>query len=142
MKSADNQTQDNFDAYYKMLNEKWSVQLYGSGTQVIKFSDANKPWYHIGHLAADVDGDHGRYDVSCELCNWLNGGSDPWWFDLLNRTSPDVVILPNGCEIQATGPMISSGPMGYNITADDSADARIDRGLMINCLLKKERLPW
>lgn len=117
----------------------WQCRAYLSGTQVVGLSYyAYFPHYHIGHLAADTEGDDGRHQVAQELCDWLNGGAEPWWMDHLSRVGPDGVKLPHGCEIEATGPMYCPNqPLLWE--EDDRDDARIHRGLLVNALLKRER---
>lgn len=117
---------------------KWICERYPSGTQVVKlegsFAGAH---YHIGHLPADTEGDHGRNDIGGELSEWLNGGIEPWWMDMLMRTEPDTCRTPNGCHIRATGPMIDEAtPPSWGCwKEDDSSDAQIERGLMIDKLM-------
>lgn len=113
----------------------WSVSRYPSGTQIVKREGVaciRLPHYHVGHLSADTDADAGRSDVADELCAWLNGGQDPWWLGFARRESADVVKLPHGCEITATGPMVdrATPPAWGDWVQDDSADARIARGLL------------
>lgn len=117
----------------------WTANLYGSGTQTV--SRGTGAWYHIGHLAADNDGDHGRYDVTKELEAWLNGGNEPWWLELLRRQDERTVITPHGCQIQATGPMVDEAtPPSWGCwREDDSADAKIERGLLTDALMKRRR---
>jgi hypothetical protein len=119
----------------------WTVECYGSGTQVVKrYADFCGAHYHIGHLAADTEGDHGRYDVGRELCDWLNGlGPEPWWLDMLNRVTPDTVRTPHGCDIRATGPMIDAAePPSWGLwREDDSDNSKIRRGLMTDALKKR-----
>lgn len=123
-------------------SEHWTRTLFQSGTQVVQrqgnFAGAH---YHVGHLAADTEGDHGRYDVTGELCAWLNGGEEPWWMDMLNRVHPDTVKTPHGCEIRATGPMVDTAtPPGWGCwKEDDSSEAQIERGLMTDALMKRDR---
>lgn len=119
----------------------WTQELYQSGTQVVKragsFAGAH---YHVGHLATDTDGDHGRYDVGGELCAWLNGGEEPWWMDMLKRTSPDTARTPHGCDIRATGPMIDVATFGWGCwKEDDSSESQIIRGLMTDALIKRDQ---
>lgn len=120
----------------------WTTSAFQSGTQVVQRNySAFEAYYHIGHLAADTEGDGGRFDVARELCDWLNGGTEPWWIDMLRRTSADTVTLPHGCEITATGPMIdlAEPPSWGNWAQDDRADARIARGLLADALMKRQR---
>lgn len=120
----------------------WTHELYQSGTQVVKrsgsFAGAH---YHIGHLATDTEGDAGRHDVGGELCVWLNGGKEPWWLDMLKRTTPDTVRTPHGCDIRATGPMVDTAtPPSWGCwKEDDSSEAQIERGLMADALMKRDR---
>ncbi len=120
---------------------KWTAKIYQSGTQIVTTKDAKKPHYHIGHLASDSEGDPGRYDVTKQLECWLNGGPEPWWLNQLHRKTADTVKLPNGCNIQATGPMIGCAePPGWGHWMEDqSDDAIIARGLMADALCKKQR---
>lgn len=119
----------------------WEHAVYQSGTQVVSrrgsFTGAH---YHIGHLATDTDSDHGRYDVGGELAKWLNGGGSPWWLDMLFRVSPDTVRTPHGCNIRATGPMVDTAtPPSWGLwKEDDSSEAKIERGLMTDALMKRD----
>lgn len=117
----------------------WVASLYQSGTQVVQRLGGG-PHFHIGHLAADTEGDGGRSDVRRELTTWLNGGEEPWWMDLLNRPAPDIARTPHGCDIRATGPMVDMAePPSFGLwREDDSADARITRGLMIDALINRD----
>lgn len=101
-------------------------------------------WYHIGHLAADTDGDSGRYDVGKELCEFLNGGDKPWWHELLHRETADTVRTPHGCRIRATGPMIDRAtPPSWGIwQEDETADGQIARGLAIERLLQPSHFDY
>ena len=120
----------------------WRVSLYQSGTQTVSRNMPDRPHYHVGHLTADNEGDHGRYEVSKELETWLNGGPEPWWMDMLNRTSADAVQTPHGCRIRATGPMVDKAtpPAWGYWCEDDSDDAQIERGLLADALMNR-RVP-
>jgi len=117
----------------------WQRFSYMSGTTVVL--RIGGPYYHVGHLAADTEGDAGRHDVARELESWLNGGDEPWWLDLVKRTSARSVQLPHGCEIQATGPMIDAAtpPQWGDWREDDRPDAQLDRGLLIEALINRTR---
>lgn len=120
------------------MNKTWVSAAYISGTQVVqrKKIGHNEAYYHVGHLAADTEGDGGRFDVADELRDFLNGGPDPWWRSLGRREGPEAFVLPHGCEIRATGPMIDRAePPSWGLWAeDDSSDAKIARGLLIDRL--------
>ncbi len=120
---------------------KWSAKLAHSGTQVVTTKDPRKPHYHVGHLSADVEGEHGRYEVTKALESWLLGGPEPWWMDHLHRKNADTVTLPTGCDIRATGPMIDCAePPSWGYWREDqSDDAQIARGLLADALCKKQR---
>lgn len=120
----------------------WYVTTYGSGTTTVSKSESvGKPCYHIGHLAADNEGDHGRHEVAQELKDWLNGGDEPWWMDLVKRERGDAVKLPHGCEICAWGPFVDTAkpPLWGDWVTDPSDDAQIARGLLIDAIAKKVR---
>ena len=120
----------------------WYVTTYGSGTTTVSKSESvANPCYHIGHLAADNDGEHGRHDVALELKDWLNGGEEPWWIDLVQRERGDAVKLPHGCEICAWGPFVDRAkpPLWGDWETDQSDDAKIARGLLIDAIAKKVR---
>jgi len=122
---------------------KWTHQLFGSGTQTVSLEPytPKQPHYHIGHAAADNDGQHLRYEIAKELEAWLNGGPEPWWMELLHRESPDSVKTPHGSSIRATGPMIDKAePPSWGMWAEDeSDDAKISRGLLIDALMNREQ---
>lgn len=119
----------------------WWGEQYGSGTQVVTRSDPSKPHYHIGHLAADNEGNHGRSDVRRELESWLNGGDEPWWMDHVHRKDGDTVTLPTGCDIRATGPPVekSDPPGGLWWVEDKRGEAVLQRGLLADAICKKQR---
>lgn len=123
------------------MNQTWKHHLYGSGTQTVSREPFQKgqPHYHIGHAAADNEGNHLRHEIAGELEAWLNGGPEPWWLDLLNRESADTVRTPHGSQIRATGPMIdrATPPSWGEWREDDSEDGQISRGLLIDALTKK-----
>ncbi len=120
----------------------WQHAIYQSGTQVVSrrgsFAGA---YYHIGHLADDTEGERGRYDVSRQLSTWLNGGEEPWWLGTLDRVSPDTVRTAHGCDIRATGPMIDTAtPPSWGCwNEDSSSNAKIERELMTDALVKRDR---
>lgn len=119
---------------------KWNVAIAQSGTQsVIRHDGFSTAWYHVGHPAADTDGEVSRQDIATGLSDWLNGGDEPWWMDFVNRTSGHSVQLPNGCTITAIGPTVSAPEHPYGWIYDDSADAEIERGLLIDAICKKQR---
>jgi hypothetical protein len=122
-------------------SQLWRSTAYGSGTQVVQRESWTEAYYHVGHLAADTEGDAGRFDVSSELCEWLNGGPEPWWLDLVCRKSDDMVVLPHGCEITATGPMIDRAvpPAWGDWVQDNSEDAKIARGRLIDVFIINKR---
>lgn len=125
-----------------MREAQWERTIYQSGTQTVsRFGSFTGAYYHIGHLADDTEGDGGRSDVGKELANWLNGGEEPWWMDMLFRVSPDTVRTPHGCHIRATGPMVDTAtPPSWGLwEEDDSCEAQIERGLMTDALMKRDR---
>ncbi len=120
----------------------WNATAYQSGTQTVNRAHAaDRAWFYVLHLAADTEGEAGRYQVSNELCDWLNGGAEPWWMDFARRVDERTVRLPNGCDIQITGPMIDTAePPSWGLwKEDESADAHIERGLLADCLITKIR---
>ena len=125
------------------MNQVWRKMTFGSGTQIVDREPQQRgmPHYHIGHAAADCEGDHLRYEIGKELEVWLNGGEEPWWMDLLYRESPDSVKTPHGSSIRATGPMVDRAePPGWGLWAEDERDdAKIARGLMADALMNKVR---
>jgi hypothetical protein len=126
------------DAVSATAIENWTKSAYPSGTQVVQKAGWTEAYYHIGHLAADTEGDGGRYDVARDFCEWLNGGDIPWWLPFVRRTAADSVRLANGCDITATGPMIDMAekPSWGDWRQDESADAKIARGLLIDRLIR------
>lgn len=122
------------------MSANWRTQVFQSGTQVVTRLDPSVPHYYIRQLAADNEGEHGRYEVSKELETWLNGGDEPWWMEFVNRTGADTALLPHGCTIRATGPMIDTAtPPSWGIwREDDSENAQIDRGLLIDAICNRK----
>jgi len=55
--------------------------------------------------------------------------------------APDTVVLPHGCEIRATGPMIdrATPPQWGDWIENPSDDAKIARGLLIEALVQHKR---
>lgn len=122
------------------MTTKFQLEIYGSGTTVVKpMAHGKNAHYHIGHAAADTDGATLRYEIGKELETWLNGGEEPWWMDLLHRDSAISATTPHGCKIAAHGPMIDKAtpPSWGDWDTDDSPDAQISRGLLIDSLMTK-----
>ena len=113
---------------------------FGSGTQVVQ-AIGHHVHYHIGHLAADTEGDGGRHDVGKEVAALLNDGAEPWWFELVDRQTADSITLPHGCVIRATGPMIDiAEPPAWGFwKEDDTPHGQIERGLAIARLLNSTK---
>ena len=62
----------------------WRHSLYGSGTQTVR-KDGDPCYFYVTQVAADNEGDHGRYQVCRELIDWLENGVEPWWLEFSDR---------------------------------------------------------
>ena len=82
------------------MNE-WVVQTYMSGTHIVTRNMIDEPHYYV---YADK-----RYQVCCELRDWLNGKiKEPDWLKSLqyHPNTKETCIGEDGIDIAATGPMI------------------------------------
>ena len=120
----------------------WEVALFGSGTIIVEPTPKkHRPHYYVWQPAADNDGQHLRYEIAKELQAWLNGGEDPWWLELMHRENAETARTPHGSQIMAVGPMVDAAePPGWGLwKTDESEDAQIQRGLLIDALMKRQR---
>ncbi len=81
----------------------WNATAYQSGTQTVNRAHAaDRAWFYVLHLAADTEGEAGRYQVSNELCDWLNGGTyRAWPFGRLSdHEDPPTMSTPTTIKIE------------------------------------------
>ena len=119
----------------------WTLNKYPSGTQVVTTNKNDKPHYYVTD-ASSGEQDEGRTQVGLELSEWLNGGDEPWWIDMLTYepySDTEKAILPNGANLLPSGRMIDNDPPHCNWDQCPSEDSRIDRGLLIQALKEKRR---
>ena len=118
--------------------EKWDCRFYGSGTTVIVNSAGHyrgPHFYVYGPRNEDEDQwMRDRYKVCHELCDYLNGGDKPAWFDQLERLSEDYCEDLDGTNIRATGPSIDVDPPNLNWREDDSDEAKDARARLMDRL--------
>ena len=120
----------------------WALGLFGSGTVIVEpVPFRRRPHYYVCAPASDNEGAHLRIEIAKELKDWLNGGEEPWWLESMYRESAEVARTPHGSQIEAVGPMIdvSDPPGGLLWQRDESEDAQIQRGLLIDALMKRQR---
>lgn len=113
----------------------WQMMLFGSGTTIV-FLDNDLPHYYVWHPPDDDEGENYRHRIAKALETWLNGGDKPFWMHHMMRLSPDRCRTGAANEIQAVGP---HGDYDKNGLPLKDPDYRIERGLLIDALMKGER---
>ena len=111
---------------------EWSVKSFPSGTVVVTTGKPGDPHYYVhGHHRSPREQ---RYEVACQLRDWLNGGPRHVWMGNLWRDSETRATHEDGFAITATGPMVDRDPPNLDWVEDDTRDLADARARLIDRL--------
>ena len=66
------------------MGDQWNHQLYESGTQIVTRMRAGEPHFYVyGPTNSDENREfQDRFQVTKDICDYLNGGKRPVWYEL------------------------------------------------------------